>query len=336
MATLYLDRRDLSLKLEGQALAIYASGAREGTVPLHLLERIVLRSSVRLDSGALARLADSGIALAAFGGRMGGKLAIIHGRSHNDGARRIGQYCRYDDAHWRRRWARYLVLAKLRRQRRLLRGALAQRPDQRYRLTTALAGLDKAIARVLAEQRIGVDSLRGIEGAAAAAYFKGFCELFPPSLDFTGRNRQPPRDPVNAVLSLGYTLLHVEAVRAAYGAGLDPIIGYYHSLDYGRDSLASDLIEPLRPRVDAWAWEQFRERHLRAEHFRRDGDACLLGKQGRAHFYAAFEPAMRPIRRLLRRCTGKLAASLAEVGRRRADDANPTAGELPSTEATNT
>jgi CRISPR-associated protein Cas1 len=209
-------------------------------VPLHLLERIVLRSNVRVESSALARLADSGIALAAFGGRIGDKLAMVHGHCHNDGARRIGQYRRYDDPDWQRRWAHRLVLAKLNRQRRLLARGLAERADLRHPLTTALAALDGAIARILADPFLGVVSLRGIEGAAAAAYFKGFCALFPASLDFTGRNRRPPRDPVNAVLSLGYTLLHAEAVRAAYGAGLDPIIGYYHRLDFGRDSLASD------------------------------------------------------------------------------------------------
>ena len=327
MCTLYLDRRDLALKLEGRTLAIYAGDHRESTVPLHLLERIVLRSNVRLESSALARLADSGIALAAFGGRIGDKLAMVHGHCHNDGARRIGQYRRYDDPDWQRRWARHLVLVKLNRQRRLLRRGLAQRADLRHPLTTALAALDGAMTRILADQFVGVASLRGIEGAAAAAYFRGFCALFPASLDFTGRNRRPPRDPVNAVLSLGYTLLHAEAVRAAYGAGLDPIIGYYHRLDFGRDSLASDLIEPLRPRVDSWVWEQFRDRLLRAEHFHRDGDACLLDKPGRAHFYAAFDPAMGAARRLLRRWTGKLAADFADLGKR--DARVQTDADLP-------
>ena len=96
-----------------------------------------------------------------------------------------------------------------------------------------------------------MERLRGIEGAAAAAYFQGFTRLFPPSLEFTGRNRRPPRDPVNAVLSLSYTPLHFEAVQAVCAAGLDPLIGFYHELVFGRESLASDLIEPLWPKVDA-------------------------------------------------------------------------------------
>ena len=138
--------------------------------------------------------------------------------------------------------------------------------------------------------------------------------MLPESLGFTGRNRRPPRDPANAVLSLGYTLLHFEAVRACHGAGLDPMIGFFHELEFGRESLAADLIEPLRPRVDAWAWDQFRRQVLRVDDFRLEGDACLLGKNGRQRFYGEFEALARPLRRLLRRFTARLASGLAEAG----------------------
>jgi CRISP-associated protein Cas1 len=315
MSILYLDRRDLSLKLEGRTLALYAGDERHGTVPLHLLERVVMRSSVRIDSSLLARLADAGVGVLAFGGINGGKIAIVHGSAHNDGARRIGQYRRYDDAAWRQSWARRLVRGKLRGHVRLLRRALAERPDQRQPLTQALGRLESAAARVQAEPDLSVARLRGIEGAAAAAFFDAYTGLFPESLGFTGRNRRPPRDPVNAVLSLAYTLLHFEAVRACHGAGLDPLIGYFHELDFGRESLASDLIEPQRPRVDAWVWHQFRTRGLREDHFKHDGEACLLGKTGRQHFYREIETLMRPLRRLLRRFARKLAVSLAAAAK---------------------
>jgi CRISPR-associated protein Cas1 len=106
---------------------------------------------------------------------------------------------------------------------------------------------------------------------------------------------------VNACLSLGYTLLHFEAVRAAHGAGLDPFIGFFHEPSHGRESLACDLVEPLRGRLDAWVWEMFRSRTLRGEHFVEDKGACLLGKAGRRHFYEAYETFARPLHRLLRR-----------------------------------
>ncbi len=315
MATLYLDRRATRLQLEGRALAIYVEDQRQGTVPLQLLESVVMRAAVTLESTLLARLADAGVSVVAFGGRNAAKLALVHGRSHNDGARRIGQYRRVDDARWRLAWARRLVGGKLRRQQRLLTAAIAARPDQRLALTKGCEQLRQARRRAADPLVTQIDSLRGIEGAAAAAYFGAFGTLFADGLNFTGRNRRPPRDPVNAALSLGYTLLHYEAVRACYGAGLDPIIGYYHELDFGRDSLASDLIEPLRPLVDGWVWSHFRERRLRAEDFAQSDGACLLGKAGRQRFYGDWEVFVRPHRRLLRRLCRKLATGFAAVGK---------------------
>ncbi len=314
MSTLYLDRRDLALKLDGRALAIYSAGARHGTVPLHLLERVVMRSPVALESSLLARLADAGIAVQVHGGRFGGAIAFVQGKGHADASRRIGQYRAYEDADWRRRWSRLLVRAKLKGQARLLRQAREARPDLHRGLTLGLERLNQALDHLTRAPGLEIASLRGVEGAAAAAYFQSYTSLFAPALNFTGRNRRPPRDPVNAVLSLGYTLIHYEAARASHTAGLDPLIGFFHELDLGRDSLASDLIEPLRPKVDAWVWSLFRDRLLRADHFEQQGESCLLGKAGREHFYGAFEASAPPQRRWLRRLAGRLAQAMKARG----------------------
>ncbi|MBU1664742.1 MAG: CRISPR-associated endonuclease Cas1 [Gammaproteobacteria bacterium] len=164
------------------------------------------------------------------------------------------------------------------------------------------------------ESHLAIASLRGLEGAAARAYFQGLAALFPPALEFNGRNRRPPRDPVNACLSLGYTLLHFDAVRACHLAGLDPLLGFYHRPSFGRESLASDLIEPLRPHLDRQVWHLFRDRTLRDDHFSRDGQACLLGKAGRAAFYQDYETHAAATRRLLLRQCRILAKHLKAEG----------------------
>lgn len=308
MSTLYLDRKGTSLKREGRALAVYQGGERYGTVPLNLLERVVMRGSVALDTGLLGTLANEGIAVTLLSGRYGRRQATLVARAHADAARRIAQYQRYQDAEWRALWSRRLVHHKLLAQIRLLRYALTQRPDRRYALTGALGSLTRLLQQVRGTSDIA--RLRGLEGAAAAAYFAGLTQLFADSLGFTGRNRRPPRDPVNAALSLAYTLLHGETAQTCHSAGLDPLIGFYHELAYGRESLASDLLEPLRPRVDRWVWNMFRYKRLRAEDFSREGQACLLGKTGRKTFFAAYEAFARPLRRLLRRVTQRLVAAL--------------------------
>ena len=126
------------------------------------------------------------------------------------------------------------------------------------------------------------DALMGIEGAAAAAFFRAYATLFPSSLGFAQRRRRPPPDPVNVCLSLGYTLLHHIAVREVQIVGLDPLLGFLHVPERGRELLACDLVEPLRPHVEEWVWRALAERRLRGEHFTCEkGGGCLLG-QGRA------------------------------------------------------
>ena len=194
--------------------------------------------------------------------------------------------------------------------------ASRRRPDQQYALHKASATLKGIADRLKAPgcEALPLDSLRGLEGAAAAAYFNAYTRLFPESLGFHRRTRRPPRDPVNACLSLAYTLLHFDAVQACHGAGLDPLIGFYHDLYHGRESLASDFLEPLRPYVDRWVRELFRTRQLEAGAFRQDGDACLLDKHGREVFYKAYETFANPRRKLLRRATRFSAKTIADRG----------------------
>ena len=303
MTTLYLDRKGLELRLDGQALALYESDRRVRTVPLALLERIVIRAETVMSSGVLCALADAGTAVIMLSGRQGRRVALVHGRAHNDARIRLAQYEHAHDHAYRLSWAQDLVKTKVTHQRKFLERALAERPDLRKPLSDALDTL-LSIQTSLVDGSHGIaetNKLLGIEGAAQAAYFRGFMTLFPESLGFTGRNRRPPRDPVNACLSLGYTLVHFEAVRVAHAAGLDPLIGFFHVPAFGRESLACDLVEPLRPRVDAWVREMFRARLLRGEHFRMDKGACLLDKTGRARFYEQFEPFLNSTSRALRR-----------------------------------
>lgn len=306
---MYLDRNDLRLTYEGKALVIYQDGRRQSTVPINFIERLVMLGNVNLDSGLLGFLAESGVGIVVLSGRHHSRLAVLVGRPHNDAERRLAQYRLSTDVGWRIQWSRRLVRHKLAAQTRMLRHAAATRADLSFSMRKGLDGLAR-IRESLAQRELDLDSIRGLEGAGAAAFFGAFTQLFADSLSFNGRNRRPPRDPVNAVLSLGYTLLHSEAVLAAHLAGLDPMVGFFHEPAFGRESLAADLVEPVRSYIDRLAWELFRDRQLRPEHFGRDGEACLLDKTGRAAFYPAYEAMARPIRRGLRRFCVHLAKAL--------------------------
>ncbi len=310
MSTLYLDKKGTELRTRGDALIFYSDGEKRGSLPLKMLERIVIRAHTDLDSSVLLKLAEKGIGVTLLSTRQGRFGAALLGRPHNDVTRRLIQYEWYRDKRRRARWSAELVHAKIANQKRLLERALQDRPDQRRPLFKAISALQESLLKLQASPDLLLESLRGIEGAAAAAYYAGFTSIFAGSLNFTGRNRRPPKDPVNACLSLGYTLLHGELVSACFSAGLDPLLGFYHEPAYGRESLATDLIEPLRPHLDEWVWQRFRNRDLRVEDFNHDKGACLLNKQGRRDYYAAYETFAKPVRRLIRRQVRKLVKAL--------------------------
>lgn len=314
MATLYVDRRGFELRLRDGVIELRSEGALVRSVPAALIERVVLRAETALASTTLAAFADRGIGIVAFGGRGGQRVSQLVGRPHNSARARIAQCQRVDDHAFAGAWCHTFVRRKLRNQRSLLRAALAARPDLRKPLGDALVSLDRCLDGVA--DTMDRDTLRGLEGAAAAGYFRGYATLFAPSLGFERRRRRPPPDPVNACLSLGYTLLHAQAVDAAWGAGLDPMIGFLHLPAYGRESLACDLAEPWRSDIECWVWQQFRDRELRPEHFGRDGaGACLMGKAARAHFYAGIDPLLRRCARGLRREAMQASRVLAAAAR---------------------
>ena len=316
MAILLLDRAQLEVRIEGETLALYEAGQRRGTVPVKLVDRCIIHGAqTRLDTGVLMKLAEAGCTTVIMSPRQTRRVAIVLGPYHNDAAVRLAQARCVMDDDWCRQWAFRVVRAKLNRQRRAMQTLLAQRPDARKPIFDALQALDTSLASLTRQTSLpDLSNLRGREGAAARAYFSGLVGVMPPTLHFTGRNRRPPRDPVNACLSLAYTLLHAQAVQACSGAGLDPLLGFYHRPAIGRESLASDLIEPLRPAVDLWVWEQLRSRELREEHFSQDKGACLLGKAGRQHFYASWRASTAPWDRWLRAQTRKLASTLRSDG----------------------
>lgn len=320
MALLLLDRAQLEIKSEGETLALYEAGTRRGTVPIKLIDRCVIHGAqTRLDTGVLMKLAEAGVTTTLMSPRSPRRVALVLGSQHNDAAVRLAQAQRVMDDTACRQWALALVQSKLTRQRRTLITLQAARPDARKPLFDALQTLDTIRAQLLinankAAELPALPTLLGLEGAAARAYFGGLAGVFAPALNFTGRNRRPPRDPVNVCLSLSYTMAHLQAVQSCVTAGLDPMLGFYHRPSFGRESLASDLIEALRPAIDLWVWNLLRSRTLRDDHFSLDKGACLLGKAGRAIYYAEWEKNSATWRRYLRLQCQSLARSLRAQG----------------------
>lgn len=303
MATLYIDRRNLELELDSGTLVCRDREGRRATIPLAPIERLYLRSGIRLSTGLLASLGQRDIAVVILHGRKATPV-LFHPRPRRDARLRCAQYRLLAEEGLRLGLARLLIAGKIRGQQGQLEEMAEARPRHRVPLRER-AALLAGMARQ-ARSKHSLDALRGLEGAAGHHYFAAWKDTLPGGLRFSGRNRRPPQDPVNAALSLGYTLLQAEAVLAAYGHGFDPYVGFYHELDYGRESLACDLIEPLRREVDSMVLGLFLKRELRPEHFSATPEGCLMGKAGRQRFYQAFECIAERIRRRLDELLGAL------------------------------
>lgn len=318
MATVVVDRRGTILQYQSGAMLVREPERPLRTVPLHLIDRLVIAGSVQVDASLLTQLAErqaSVLVMPARGYRRASHLCAL---SSGDAVRRLGQYRLVLEEGTALQLARRLVLRRVLGQVQLLRRLVRKQPQHRNGITSALASLARVLDQARAEGSL--ERLRGLEGAAANRFFSAYVLAFPPAVGFTGRNRRPPRDPVNAVLSLGYTLLHGDAVQASAKAGLDPLLGFLHRPSHGRESLASDLVELARARVEHFAWRLFAEKTLRAEHFTRDNGACRLGKAGRSTFYALYERNASMHRRWFRRYAHQLAGMAVEKGLRTAED----------------
>ncbi len=294
METLVVDRRGARLSLDAGRVRIERDGEPPRFVPVAAVRRLVVSAGAHIESGLLGALAEAGAGVLVLSPRDHRRTALMLPPFGGEHAARMKQYARANDASFALEVARVLLRRKLRGQWRVLRG---MRGGPRTR--EAMRAWPELTARLRAAA--GMPSLLGVEGGAAGLYFAAMREHLPESLGFSGRARRPPPDPVNALLSLAYTLLHFDAVRAIHATGLDPCIGFLHAPEHNRESLACDLIEPLRPEADALALGLFARRALRAEHFGRQQGACRLNKAGRAVFYRAWEAFAAPRRRALRR-----------------------------------
>jgi CRISPR-associated protein Cas1 len=188
--------------------------------------------------------------------------------------------------------ARDLVTTKIRNQRTLL---------QRNHVEPSAVTLDRLRRLANQAQEAGsLESLLGVEGAAAAAYFGSFAGMIKTedadglqAFDFATRNRRPPRDPVNALLSFAYSLLTRDLTIVCHAVGFDPFVGFYHQPRFGRAALALDLMEGFRPLVaDSAVLSALNTRMVAPDDFIRAGDAVTMSQKGRTGFIRAYEQRM--------------------------------------------
>lgn len=283
---LYVKEQGAFVGKDGDRLSIRHRDAKLMSVPLISVSQVSLFGNVQISSQALREIVNRGIPVCHF--NYGGWLhATTIGQSHKNIELRIAQFAAAADAERSISLARGFITAKIKNCRTLLRRhgshSLQRELDQLGEWT------DKSAQAATAE------TLLGLEGMAAKTYFGGFARLLKGdnTFDLSGRNRRPPKDPINALLSFVYALLVKELVIATRAVGFDPLLGFFHTPRYGRPSLALDLAEEFRPIIgDSVVMTLVNNGEVASSSFISRAGAVALTEAGRKSVIAAFERRM--------------------------------------------
>ena len=295
----------------------YRVGCNDGVIKVKEKDRVIdevrvsdvsqvaLFGNIQISTQAIQLFCELGVPITFFS--MGGWFyGIARGHGLKNVVDRIAQFRTASDPSACLRLARHFVRGKIHNQRVLFMRNHEQPPERvRLRLGKAREDLGRAAS---------LEELLGMEGAAAAEYFAEFAGMLRPQeedeipgltstpeapwarFDFNGRNRRPPTDPVNALLSLAYSLLAKECTIAAYAVGLDPYVGFYHQPRHGRPALALDMMEEFRPLIaESAVLTAINNRYVTPRDFITAGRAVNLSPAGRKQFFQCFEQRMNAV-----------------------------------------
>lgn len=283
----YVQSQGATVGKRGERIEIHS---REGTHHSRLIDtsQLCVFGNVQVSAQLLNTLLSDGIPVCHFS-MAGWFYGVSHGLGSRNCDLRLHQYRTATDVTRSLALARQFVAAKLLNCRTLLRRNHEQAPSA---VLDELERLSRDVERADA-----LENLLGFEGAGARAYFSAFAGMLRPqsraSFDFQGRNRRPPRDPINSLLSLAYSMLAKDWTVTLLAVGLDPFLGFFHRPRFGRPALALDLMEEFRPLIaDSVVIQLVNNGEIQDEHFIERGGAVSLTPEGRKKFFLAYERRM--------------------------------------------
>ncbi|HWB87251.1 MAG TPA: CRISPR-associated endonuclease Cas1 [Bryobacteraceae bacterium] len=289
----YLNTQGLRVGKSGDVLQVKEKDALRQEIRLHEINQLNLMGNIQISTQAVQVLTQAEIPICYFS-QGGWFYGITQGLSTKNVFLRRAQFKLAGEEWFCLRLARKLTAGKIRNQRTMLMRNHEDPPG------VVLHQMKMMAQR--AEEARTLEELLGIEGNAARLYFGEFAGMLkaneeereaPFSFDFQTRNRRPPRDPANALLSLGYSMLAKDLTIACYAVGFDPMLGFYHQPRFGRPALALDLMEPFRPLiVESAVLQVINTRMVTAKDFIASGRAVALKPEGRKAFFQGYEARM--------------------------------------------
>lgn len=288
--TLYITAPDAYLSKDGLNVVVSVQQKEVFRIPIMNIEGIVTFGYMGASPGLMRLCTDHGVCLT-FLSPNGRFISRIQGETKGNVLLRVQQYKDADDAIKTLHVASIFIAGKIQNYRTILRRYLR---DYSANESVESAIRELEFAKNKALHCPTIDVLRGIEGGAANTYFGVMDNLIvnqKEQFKFLGRNKRPPRDPVNAMLSFAYTLLATEVTAALETVGFDPYVGFMHSLRPGRTSLALDVMEELRAYMsDRFVLSLINRKQVTGKDFLQQGeDAIMMSEDARKKFLAAWQ-----------------------------------------------
>ena len=287
---LYVDTIGAYLNISDGNIKITAPGGNViGEVRIEQLREIVLTGPVQLTTQVMQTCLRNSIPIhyLSLGGMY---LGVTSSFLHYHGLLREAQWKAHFDTAVSFELSKIVVISKMVNMRTMMMRYL--REENNLDDAVLFENVKGLIKKARSSEKI--DSLRGFEGMVAKIYFSEFCRYVKPEQRllflFTDRNRRPPRDPTNALLSFGYSLLAKDCTGTALRVGFDPYCGFYHTMKYGRPSLALDMMEFFRqPIVDSVVLSSINNGVFKEKDFLQYQNVCYLNEKGRKKFLVQYQ-----------------------------------------------
>lgn len=291
MTTIYVREQGAVIRRRAERLIVSKKGQILDEFPFAKVEEVALYGNVQVTAQAMATLLERGVRVIFLS--IYGKIRGVVSEGSKQAKLRKEQYQVMSNEAINLRLAKAIVEGKIHNQRVLLQRQmknLSGSPGITAQFTQATNGMGQMGQAAL--QASNIESLRGYEGRAAAYYFAAIRALLGPTWRFEKREYHPPPDPFNALLSFCYSLLQKDVLAVVNLVGLDAYLGFFHEIDFGRPSLALDLMEEWRPLVsDALALELVNRQALRLDDFTWTGNSqrpVELGAEGISRVLQAY------------------------------------------------
>lgn len=294
--TLYITTPEAYLSKDGLNVVVSVKQQEVFRIPSINIEGIVTFGYMGASPGLMKLCSDNGISLT-FLSPNGRFVSRVQGATRGNVLLRKAQYALSDDEEWSLHIAKLMIAAKIQNYRNILRRYIRDYGECQE--------VDAAVKVLEANKRYALQAedkaeLLGFEGIASNAYFEVLPKLIlnqKESFPFNGRNRRPPKDAVNAMLSLAYTLIANDCAAALETVGLDPYVGFLHALRPGRTSLALDMMEEFRAYLgDRFVLSLINKRQITSKDFLHQGDnGVVLTDTGRKTFLTAWQNRKREV-----------------------------------------